>query len=371
MDLNNVVMGPLKAVVGKIIECVDVDGVVRRIHVNDVLERVDMNALLDDIDWDHHLERIDLNRHIERIDVDALLERVDVNKLVERSNLGSIVTQSTTGVFTEVLDALRRQVVVFDYLLFRFLRSKWRLEARVRLPPAPADGEYMREESEHGDYYPDGRSNMAIAVQGRCCGFFSKALAVFADIMFVTFSFAVLLLILKQCWILFVGASTETAAEKVQRDNHWVAILYCFYWFFHFFFGVLLTGKTFGMYISGIMLVTMNGSELGTFQAFVRTALLPVSLTVLPFLGAIGVFRRDGRMLHDLVAKTCLIYHWDARMARLREEAEARLGNYEPQYSVRPATASSPLLSPNGRETDYNAAQGIEVYPKLSVHPVT
>lgn len=371
MDLKNLAMGPLKAVIDKFIECVDVDGVVRRIHVNEVLERVEMNALLEDIDWDHHLERVDLNRHIERIDVDALLQRVDVNKLVERSNLGSIVAQSTTGVFTEVLDALRRRVVVCDYWLFRLKRLQWRREARVRLPPAPAEGEYIRQNgSEHGDYYPDGSSNMVIVVQGRCCGFFSKALAIFADVMFVTFSFAVLLLILKQCWILFVGASTETASEKVERNNLWVAILYGFYWYVHFFFGILLTGKTLGMHIAGIMLVTMSGSELGTFQALVRTAVLPVSLTFLPFLCVIGLLRRDGRMLHDLVAQTCLIYHGDARMARLREEA--RLESCEPpQYSFRPViTASTPLIAPN-RETNYDAAQGIEVHPKGSIPPGT
>jgi len=56
-------------------------------------------------------------------------------------------------------------------------------------------------------------------------------------------------------------------------------------------------------------------------QAFVRTCLLPVSLTLFPPLGVIGVFRRDGRMLHDLIAGTGMIYLWDASLAKLRHKA--------------------------------------------------
>jgi len=57
-------------------------------------------------------------------------------------------------------------------------------------------------------------------------------------------------------------------------------------------------------------------------QALVRTCLLPVTLTFCWPLGVIGVFRRDGRMLHDLVARTGMIYLWDAKLAKLRRKVQ-------------------------------------------------
>jgi hypothetical protein len=57
----------MEAVVGDVVECLDVDGVVRRIDVNDVVERVDINQHMERIDLDRLLDRMDLNRHLERI----------------------------------------------------------------------------------------------------------------------------------------------------------------------------------------------------------------------------------------------------------------------------------------------------------------
>ena len=41
----------------------------------------------------------------------------------------------------------------------------------------------------------------------------------------------------------------------------------------------------------------------------------------MPPLGAVGLIRRDGRMLHDLVARTGIIYLWDAKLAKMRQKA--------------------------------------------------
>ena len=366
--LEDLAMGPVKAVVGKIIECVDVDGVVRQIDVNSLLERVDMNILLEQIDWDQHLDRIDFDRHI---------QRVDINRLVQRSDLGYIVAQSTNGIFVDILDALRKQLVVVDFWLRRFISLKWRHEAKVRLPPKPGKNQtttslrggdrvttystvdaaspqrspqveaQLANDPSSSQYYPRRRSEMAIAVQGRCCGFFSKAVAIFIDVAFVTLSFMFFILIIEACWILFVGTSLSAAKENVNKDNKWGIVLYCMYWFIHFFLGVLLTGRTIGMYICGLKVVRFDkGKELKFQKALIRTALLPISLSVLPFLGLIGFVRPDGRMLHDLVAGSSMVYNWNAKMAKMRQRA-ARLVDPDSSGSVASCDESTSLVAPS------------------------
>jgi hypothetical protein len=97
---------------------------------------------------------------------------------------------------------------------------------------------------------------------------------------------------------------------------------------------VLPTGQTVGMTIVGIKLRRSDGSdEFSAIQAAIRTALLPLSLSVVPLPGLIGLFRRDGRMLPDIVAGTGLVYSWDARMSKARLSAETRMQQMQRQDS--------------------------------------
>ena len=315
---NDLVGKAVEKAIGKFVDCVDVDGVVRRVEIDAVLNRIDINALLD---------RVDVNRHLSRVDVDALMKRIDVNEVVRRSDLGAMIAQSTTGVFTQILDVLRTHVVLLDLVFLRLARAtrcKFRGVMRsteVKLPPRPGQPQQTEENQLR---YPTRKSEKAVAVQGRYSGFFSKSLAIFIDVIFLTLSFAVLVIIMEIYWVLFMGTSDEEAKQKVARDNTWVFILYCTYWWLYFFLCVALSSRTIGMGIAGIKVVNVSGAEPAPDQAITRTTLLPLTLTVLPPLGLIGFWRRDGRMLHDLAACTGLVYSWDAPMARARERALIR-----------------------------------------------
>lgn len=323
--------GKVKKAVGtavnSVIECLDVDGVVRRVDVNALLERVDFNVILDDIDVDHHLERVDLNRMLERVDLDALLERVDLRSLVGRSDVGSIMMMSTAGVFTQVLDSLRTQVVVIDLILLRIKRLKrWR-DTRSALPMAPGD-----EDELDYDECPESRAEKAMAVQGRYAGLCSRGLAIFMDCACLTLSFAIVILVIQLYLILFVGDVREDLRATVNKDAIWAIVsreylwtfvLYCIYWFLYFFLSTILTGQTLGMGVVGVKVANAeSGLEISGSQALIRTLLLPISVTIMPVFILVGVVRKDGRMLHDIVSGTGCVYRWNARMAGLREKVE-------------------------------------------------
>lgn len=92
----------------------------------------------------------------------------------------------------------------------------------------------------------------------------------------------------------------------------------------YFFVPWAISGRTPGMLILGLRVVRRNGSPLDPGHAFVRAITLPLSFIPLG-LGLIGVLvGREHRALHDVLAKTTVVYAWNARKARLRRLARAR-----------------------------------------------
>jgi uncharacterized RDD family membrane protein YckC len=85
-----------------------------------------------------------------------------------------------------------------------------------------------------------------------------------------------------------------------------------------------VSGRTPGMLFLGLRVVRRDGSPLDPGHAFLRALTLPLSF--IPFgLGLIGVLvGREHRALHDVLAKTTVVYAWDARKVRLRRLARAR-----------------------------------------------
>jgi uncharacterized RDD family membrane protein YckC len=337
---------PVSDVVNKVIEVIDVDGIVRKISVDDIVKRIDVNNAVNRIDWNRVLSTIDWDTQLERIDLDRIIRKIDTN---------SILVRSSTGIFTTSLDSTRTQLVFLDLYLRIVTRCRfWQRQHRQRmfLPPRPGEADrhamnfsssYRRLGSvQQQQYsldsdvlYPKGQANKAVAVQGRYCGFCSKAVAILVDTVCITLTFAMLFRMIEWGLILFLQASTEDASKKVdslKENGSWYMLaIYCSFWFSYFFLMVGLTSRTIGMMLMGLHVVNhsrqstcYNNSHILSVtmtQAFVRTCLLPLTLTVFPPLGLFGAFRRDGRMFHDYMANTGIIYLWDAKMAQLRRKA--------------------------------------------------
>ena len=103
------------------------------------------------------------------------------------------------------------------------------------------------------------------------------------------------------------------------KNIHYVAVVLIPLWFLLYFtYQWALSGKTLGMAIFGLRVVTSEGAPIKARQAFIRTITLPLSIVFFG-IGLLGIiFRKDHRAWHDRFARTCVVYDWDARAARLR-----------------------------------------------------
>jgi uncharacterized RDD family membrane protein YckC len=80
-----------------------------------------------------------------------------------------------------------------------------------------------------------------------------------------------------------------------------------------------VSGKTLGMAVFGLQVVTAEGRPINGRQAVLRTIGLAITLFLTLGIGFLGiVFQRDRRALDDFIAGTSVVYDWDARAARLR-----------------------------------------------------
>lgn len=89
--------------------------------------------------------------------------------------------------------------------------------------------------------------------------------------------------------------------------------------FLYFTYQWAVSGKTLGMAIFGLQVVTAEGRPINGRQAVLRTIGLAITLFLTLGIGFLGiVFQRERRGLDDFIAGTAVVYDWDARAARLR-----------------------------------------------------
>jgi uncharacterized RDD family membrane protein YckC len=96
----------------------------------------------------------------------------------------------------------------------------------------------------------------------------------------------------------------------------WLAVYFGYCW--------AASGKTPGMALLGLRVVADEGEDATTGHALVRLAVFPLSLAFV-VLGCAGIVLGERhRALHDVLARTVVVYDWDARAARLRFLARRR-----------------------------------------------
>ena len=112
---------------------------------------------------------------------------------------------------------------------------------------------------------------------------------------------------------LVTGKQVDLANRQI------LALIAIIIWeFVYFAYQWSLGGKTIGMAVLGIRVVATDGDPITPRQAVIRTLTLPLSFLLLG-LGFIGILlNKDRHALHDRLAKTVVVYSWDARAARLR-----------------------------------------------------
>jgi uncharacterized RDD family membrane protein YckC len=149
--------------------------------------------------------------------------------------------------------------------------------------------------------------------QGRFAGAASRFTAFAVDLGASTGVFTLAL-----AGVSFVASVIVGHSVSWNRTNIIVVIVYAAWLFLYFAYSWAASGKTFGMALLGVRVVSADGADAAPRQAVLRTLAFPLSFLLLG-LGFIGiVLQRDRRALHDLIAGTAVIYAWDARAARLR-----------------------------------------------------
>jgi uncharacterized RDD family membrane protein YckC len=156
-------------------------------------------------------------------------------------------------------------------------------------------------------------AELTVGRQGHYAGAVSRLLAFGADV--------------GASWGLYaLGQALANLAVKLvtghsyNLSNHQIlALVTLSIWeFFYFAYQWAVSGKTLGMAIFGLQVVTAQGGPITVRQAIVRTFALGLCLLTLgiAFLGII--FQRERRALNDFLAGTAVVYGWDALAARLR-----------------------------------------------------
>lgn len=158
------------------------------------------------------------------------------------------------------------------------------------------------------------------SLKGQYAGFVSRLLAFIIDLLLISISIVILGSI-SALLLQFFGLSELLSEAFVSNSTlGYVLRILAYLGSFHFVFIVYQTfmlvttaGKTIGMAVMGIRIVPLDGSRLKLVRTLVRYAAFWLSILALG-LGVLWILGDDRRMSwHDKIARTCVIYDWDAR----------------------------------------------------------
>ena len=138
---------------------------------------------------------------------------------------------------------------------------------------------------------------------GQDAGFVSRLLAFALDIGVSIGLFALAVALVSSIIGLLAGHSVN-----VNRHGVVVEVLFGVWGFFYFAFQWGSNGRTIGMALFGVRVVTTDGRDISRWRALGRTAALPLSFLFLGLGFLMALFQHERRALHDLIAGTCVVY---------------------------------------------------------------
>ena len=287
--------------VERIVARLDVDAIVDHVDVQRVIDRVDVDSIVDSVDLDRAVARVDLNAAADRIDVDRIVARVDVDAIAASLDIDAIVAESTKGVFGRFIDLLRRQVVGVDEIGMRTVNRLLRrdYESLPAGPPLALGGEPPSSERE--------------TMSGRYAGPVSRLGAFALDAFVISSTFTLLIAGVSYLVDVLFGASVD-----LTESHNWiVGAAFVLYWFSYFWVSQALTGRTISQALTGLKVIRNDGQPLSPGAAAIRTVVLPFSFALFG-LGALMVLvDRRRRALHDVAARSSVVYDWGDRPAAL------------------------------------------------------
>jgi uncharacterized RDD family membrane protein YckC len=278
------------AFVNPVVESVDLDDILGEIDLNELLGRIDLNELL---------ARIDVNALVGRIDVDAFLADVDLSAIIKRASVSSVVSDTAGSMATSALDVVRSAGVGVD------------------VAAGHAGDVLMRR-----DVPSTGRMG---ALKGRPAGAGTRLAAYALDVGVIGLSFS---LTVSVCVYLLNLFLSKTVSATNAGGLWWTALTLIFAGIY-FWGSWAISGRTVGMAVLGIKVVSDTRPRLGGVQALVRLVVFPLSFIL--GLGFVGlVFGRHRRAWHDMAAHSLVVYDWGDRQPRMPRRVQRWAGTEVP-----------------------------------------
>jgi uncharacterized RDD family membrane protein YckC len=285
--------------VERVVSRVDLDAIVDQVDVDRVIARVDIDAVVAGVDLDAAVARVDLNAAAERIDVDRVVARVDVDAIAASLDIDTIVAESTKGVLGRFIDILRRQLVGVDEIggraVNRLLRRDY--ESLPAGPPLAGGHEPLR---------GDGAS-----MSGRYAGPVSRVGALGLDLFLISATYALLVAGVRYLLDVLFDATFDLGG------TWFPTVMLLVYSFAYFWFSQALTGRTISQALAGIKVIRSDGEPLSPGAAAIRTVVLPFSFLLFGIGAWMALVDRRRRALHDLAARSAVVYDWGDRPAAL------------------------------------------------------
>ncbi len=153
----------------------------------------------------------------------------------------------------------------------------------------------------------------SLTAQGEYAGAVSRFVAFAIDLLVTSAVFALALAGISYAVHVVTGRQITWSKQDIV-----VAILFVAWQFLYFGYSWAVSGRTFGMAVLGVRVVSADGTTLAPRHGVLRALVFPLSF-LLCGLGFLGILvQRERRALHDLIAGSAVVYAWDARAARLR-----------------------------------------------------
>jgi uncharacterized RDD family membrane protein YckC len=306
----------MDAIVPRAVDAIDLNEVIGQVDLDAVLARLDMDALLERIDIQKIIDRVDIQKIIDRVDIDGIIGRVDIDSvigqvdvasLVKKAGIDDIVSSASRGVFTRMLDLVRRQLVGVDAVLIG------------------ATNKVFRRPSEQAEVASG-------TVTGRLAGGVSRFVAFLADAFTISFSYGVVVALVVYLAELLGASNAAVKGHGLAWAIGYVSFAFLYYWI-----ALAITGRSIGKGLVGLRVVRNDGKPISPGRAAVRTFVYPFSFIL--GLGLIPIVTgKHRRALHDWAAGDEVLYDWGDRPAELPAPLTAwvrrRTGEPEPADGV-------------------------------------
>ena len=149
-------------------------------------------------------------------------------------------------------------------------------------------------------------------LEGTYANVATRLAAFLVDVVTISALFALGAAVVERVLELFTGRTVSlTSSELAYR------IIFAAWAFFYCAYPLAVAGRTFGMAVLGLVAVDADGTDLTAGRAVLRVLAFPLSFLLLGLGFALIVVRRDHRALHDLIARSAVVYSWNARAAHL------------------------------------------------------